>query len=144
MAITLDGTTGITTTNGDVYAEGNILGTVSQTSGVPTGSILEKGSNVNGEYVRYADGTQICWNYNAGSLASTSASGSLFRTTTEATWTFPKVFIVAPVVIAAPNITSRFGAVGAVTTTTADFRHFSAVTASGTVDTMVMATGRWF
>jgi phage baseplate assembly protein gpV len=144
MAITLDGTTGITTTNGDVYAEGNILGTVSQTSGVPTGSILEKGSNANGEYVRYADGTQICWNYNAGSLASTSASGSLFRTTTEVTWTFPKVFIVAPVVIASPNITSRFGAVGAVTTTTADFRHFSAVTAAATVDTMVTAIGRWF
>ena len=144
MPITLDGTSGITATDGLVYTRGNILGTVSQSAGVPTGAILEKGSNANGEYVRYADGTQICWNYNAGSLTSTTASGSLFRTTTEITWTFPKVFIVAPVAIASPNLTSRFSAVGAITTTSVDFRHFSAVTAAGAVETMVMAIGRWF
>ncbi|WP_244996094.1 hypothetical protein [Enterobacter kobei] len=38
----------------------DILGTVSQTGGVPTGAVIEKGSNSNGEYVRFADGTQIC------------------------------------------------------------------------------------
>jgi hypothetical protein len=37
-----------------------ILGAVSQTAGVPTGAIIERGSNANGEYVRFADGTQIC------------------------------------------------------------------------------------
>ena len=37
-----------------------LLGTVSQSGGVPTGAIIERGSNVNGEYVRFADGTQIC------------------------------------------------------------------------------------
>lgn|GEM_PF-1262624 len=44
-----------------VFHTGNILGTVSQSGGVPTGAIIERGSNANGEYVRYADGTQICW-----------------------------------------------------------------------------------
>jgi hypothetical protein len=43
------------------YNRGNILGTVSQSSGVPTGAIIERGANANGEYVRYADGTQLCW-----------------------------------------------------------------------------------
>ncbi|HHZ7017143.1 TPA: pyocin knob domain-containing protein [Pseudomonas aeruginosa] len=38
----------------------NILGTVSQSGGAPTGAIIERGSNANGEYVRFADGTQIC------------------------------------------------------------------------------------
>ncbi|MGI1292167.1 hypothetical protein [Enterobacter kobei] len=38
----------------------DILGTVSQSGGVPTGAVIEKGSNSNGEYVRFADGTQIC------------------------------------------------------------------------------------
>ncbi|MGI1294369.1 hypothetical protein ACIAEU_24470, partial [Enterobacter kobei] len=38
----------------------DVLGTVSQTGGVPTGAVIEKGSNSNGEYVRFADGTQIC------------------------------------------------------------------------------------
>lgn len=37
-----------------------LLGTVSQSGGVPTGAIIERGSNANGEFVRYADGTQIC------------------------------------------------------------------------------------
>jgi len=45
---------------GEIYGQGNILGTVSESSGVPTGAIIERGSNANGEYVKYADGTLIC------------------------------------------------------------------------------------
>ena len=44
----------------DLYRRSNILGTVSQSGGVPTGAIIERGSNANGQYVRYADGTQEC------------------------------------------------------------------------------------
>ena len=65
MSIILDGTNGITspdvvTNDGQVYAKENILGTVSQSAGVPTGAIIERDSNANGEYVKYADGTMIC------------------------------------------------------------------------------------
>lgn len=42
-----------------VYDQQTVLGTVSQVGGVPTGAIIERGSNANGEYVRWADGTQI-------------------------------------------------------------------------------------
>ncbi|MCP3177314.1 hypothetical protein MJO47_09405 [Desulfuromonas sp. KJ2020] len=42
-------------------AVADILGTVSQSGGVPTGAIIERGSNANGEYVKFADGTLICW-----------------------------------------------------------------------------------
>ena len=45
---------------GEIYGQGNILGTVSQSAGVPTGAIIESGSNANGEFVKYADGTMIC------------------------------------------------------------------------------------
>lgn len=38
----------------------NILGPVSQSAGVPTGAIIERGGNANGQYIKYADGTQIC------------------------------------------------------------------------------------
>nr|WP_319484517.1 DUF2793 domain-containing protein [uncultured Cohaesibacter sp.] len=48
-----------------IYSQGNILGTTAQSSGVPTGAIIERGSNANGDYVRFADGTQICTNANA-------------------------------------------------------------------------------
>ena len=62
MSIILDGTNGITspdvvTNDGQVYAKENILGTVSESGGVPTGAIIERGSNANGEFVKYADGT---------------------------------------------------------------------------------------
>ena len=43
------------------FAPGNLLGTVSQSGGTPTGAVIERGSNANGEYVRFADGTQICF-----------------------------------------------------------------------------------
>lgn len=42
------------------FRRGTLLGTVSQSAGVPTGAVIERGSNANGEYVRFADGTQIC------------------------------------------------------------------------------------
>lgn len=41
-------------------ASADILGTVSQSGGVPTGAIIERGANANGEYVKFADGTMIC------------------------------------------------------------------------------------
>lgn len=41
-------------------ARADILGSVSQSGGVPTGAIIEKGSNSNGEYTKFADGTLIC------------------------------------------------------------------------------------
>lgn len=69
----------------DFFNQGNIVGTVSQSGGIPTGAVVERGSNANGDYVRFADGTQIC-------TASTGGGSSLF------TWTFPAAFVAAPVV----------------------------------------------
>lgn len=43
------------------YSRSNAVGAVGQTSGTPTGAVIERGSNANGEYTRYADGTQECW-----------------------------------------------------------------------------------
>lgn len=38
-----------------------IVGSVSQTGGLPGGALIERGSNSNGQFVRFADGTQIAW-----------------------------------------------------------------------------------
>ncbi len=72
-----------------MYHTGNILGTVSQAGGVPTGAIIERGSNANGEYTRYADGTQICWG--ARTLNAVPAGGS-----TSVSITFPAAFSAVP------------------------------------------------
>lgn len=44
----------------DLYKKRNILGAVSQSGGVPTGGVIERGSNVNGEYTKFADGSMVC------------------------------------------------------------------------------------
>lgn len=69
-----------------IFTSGSLVGTVSETGGVPTGAGIERGSNGNGSYVRYADGTMICWR-----TLTASASAAV-------TWTFPAAFVAAPVV----------------------------------------------
>jgi len=43
-----------------LYDQGNVIGTVSQSGGVATGALFESGSNANGTYSKFADGTLIC------------------------------------------------------------------------------------
>jgi len=60
----------------DFFNQGNIVGTVSQSGGVPTGAVVERGSNANGEYVRFADGAQICtFNATLSGVTSTVVGG---------------------------------------------------------------------
>ena len=56
------GTAGVLPDAAGVHSaiRGLAVGTVSQSGGVPTGAIIQRGSNANGEFVRFADGTQIC------------------------------------------------------------------------------------
>jgi hypothetical protein len=65
------------------FRRGNILGTVSQSGGVPTGAIIERGSNANGEFVRFADGTQMCWR------KATLPDIDTWGTTTDANFALP-------------------------------------------------------
>lgn len=64
----------------EVYTAGSILGTVSQSGGVPTGAVIEYGSNGNGKYTRFADGTQICTHH-------FGVNGTTHN------WTFPAAFV---------------------------------------------------
>lgn len=57
----------------------DIVGNVWQSGGNPTGAIIERGSNANGEYTKYADGTIECWGRFPGeTFACTTARGALF------------------------------------------------------------------
>jgi hypothetical protein len=59
--------------------------------------ISASGSNANGDYVQFADGTQICWGTFSGTLDVTTAGGGAFRNgSTTAVVTFPSAFISAP------------------------------------------------
>jgi hypothetical protein len=55
--------------------------------------ITESGENANGRYVKFDDGTQICWSFiNLGSISITSTIGALYGTS-NLTWYLPSVFI---------------------------------------------------
>lgn len=127
----------------------NLLGTVSQSGGVPTGAVIEAGSNANGIYVRFADGSQICQGVELTGAVLSTASGSLFVGNADTAWTFPAVFSAAPVVVCSTRRTAGSGSVlfggaaNAHTTTTGYFRPLS--TATGPTPAMIgLAFGRWF
>lgn len=128
------------------YRRGNVLGAVTQASGVPTGGLIERGSNANGQFTRWADGTQICWQtltvngaINAGLLGG-------FRNTGQ-TWVYPAVFATAPALNGAPaNLNSLAVVTSNVGPTAASVFH-TAFASQGTAADLVatlVAVGRWF
>ncbi len=66
------------------YGPANVVGTVSEVEGVPTGAVIESGQNENGHYVRYADGTQIMIVRDVSKSAAIAAGATL-----SGTWTYP-------------------------------------------------------
>lgn len=91
------------------YSNGSILGAVSQVGGVPTGAIIERGSNANGEYVRFADGAQICYGTNASLTTADTVEGSFFRNLNPTTLNYPASFIIAPHAVPFVNKANQAG-----------------------------------
>lgn len=72
----------------------NLLGTVSLSGGVPSGAVFQYGSNANGNFLRFADGTQICWFEIPLGIVTQNGAGTYsdpYRTNF-ANWTFPVAF----------------------------------------------------
>jgi hypothetical protein len=87
----------------------DIFGIVSQSGGVPTGAIIESGSNANGRYVKFADGTMICTHLSGTGVTSSAAAGQIFISGAT-TFTFPVAFTSAPRVVGASVFTHPNGA----------------------------------
>lgn len=132
-----------------VYQRNNIYGTVSQTSTVPTGAIIEYGTNANGEYIRYADGTQIAWKTVSPGVATNSATGSLFQSSGWGSGSFPATFAATPVVTHSGKPGAVNGwtlcAVNPTSSNWGTYRFVAAVTDADTTGTgKLMAIGRWY
>ncbi|MGV8987826.1 MAG: pyocin knob domain-containing protein [Cypionkella sp.] len=112
----------------------SLLGTVAQSGGVPTGGVIERGSNANGEYARFADGSLECY---ATQTASTSAG---------VTWTFPSPFIAAPVVTgnAIAMVLSSLCLDASPTTAAVTFSARDKTDARRADTCHLVAVGRWF
>jgi hypothetical protein len=86
-----------------------MVGAVSQTGGAPTGAIIERGSNSNGEYTKFADGTLICWfTRSAESTANNSSGGTTnLYFSSEVGLTFPATFVgITPTVTPSATLSS--------------------------------------
>lgn len=113
-----------------------ILGTVAQSAGLPTGALIERGSNANGEYVRFADGTQIC----TLDVVLTPVAGVL----TSATKNFPATFVAAPMASGDPRTSAdTIQKCWAASSATAAAVYLLRTSASETT-VAVIAIGRWF
>ena len=137
--------------NGLLEIGGNVgvLGILDATGLKLGGSnIVESGSNANGDWIRYADGTQICWmKLEVTDQALNTALGGLF--TGIRVVTYPVIFIGgAPVVTCTRFQWSTGGGWGTVnnaTTSSCTIRGYEVTSrASGTI-TYIYATaiGRW-
>lgn len=117
------------------YGPGNLLGSVTQAGGVPTGAVIERGANANGEYARLADGTQIC---TGSSFTITSGGGTV--------WTYPASFFVTPKIsVIALTGSPRTVTIAARSSSSVDvtaWDHNGSNTVSTAADLLVI--GRWF
>lgn len=118
----------------NLYHAGSLLGPVSQSGGQPTGAVIESGSTVDGDYTRWADGTQVCRHR----LTSSAAGGQ--------GWTYPAGFVAAPQVLATAQAAgnARIATVSAITATGADLHGWTPAGARSAVALELLATGRWF
>jgi len=126
-----------------VFTHASAVGVVSQTAGNPTGALMERGSNANGTFVRFADGTMICTHnvmLSGGGAATISGS-----------WTFPSSYAAAPAVTytstSAPAAGTRERSLwqntGVVVRTLS--MSLNSNWPAGTSETVTaMAIGRWF
>jgi len=61
------------------------------------GVVVDSGSNSNGRYIRFSDGTQICWFNDTRSINASTTTGTQTRWNSKA-FTFPAAFNAVPVI----------------------------------------------
>lgn len=127
------------------YHRGNILGPVAQAAGQPAGAVIERGANANGEYVRFADGTQICVT-TAQVVDLTTAMDALYTTAAIQQVALPAAFVSTATMVAmvcGTNTENAWGVARTITTTMLNWRAWRTSAVPGQ-QFRLMAIGRWF
>lgn len=120
----------------------DMVGTCTQVSGAATGSIIERGVNGQGEYIRFADGTQICWGTtNSASLPANTSTGTLISLPVA----FANTWFIVQSVAQPISTWDWYGVVSAGATATAQIEVVcrNGATAQSCVCRW-MAIGRWY
>ncbi len=132
MPIELAGSTGITTPG-------------MESTGMPTvggDAVVESGSNSDGEWTRWADGTQLVRSMTAAdSMDVNDAHGSIYRSTS-VSLNYPQPFTVALGSYASDTTSSNVWAGARSGTTVATLTLFYSVSITGRTG-VISTTGRW-
>lgn len=138
------------------YGPTNVVGTVAEQNGTPSGAVIERGETATGSFTRFADGTQIC----TGDLQL--VYDAIFSL--QGDWVFPKPFVngtafptgILSMGQSVSTMTPSLNQVGAVMWGNSgdvnnvcrfELRRVSGTTSFSTSDMAVvraMAIGRWF
>ena len=109
------------------------------------GHIIESGDNANGNYVRFADGTQICW-INEFFVTTPGTVTYLLGT-----WTFPAEYVSFPAVVSTlksmvgtqPYFAYATEAVDGATSVLLRYLHHNNEPKTGSQYARCIAIGRW-
>jgi len=126
-----------------------IVGTASQSGGIPTGAIFERGSNANGEWTKFADGTMICRGLKDLGTQSFIAVGNVFYTGAFSGMSFPQVFSSPPetcvgIISSGGLAWASQGSAFPTTTATPGFFILNPAASSISVTAIWTAIGRWY
>ena len=130
------------------YGPGNVVGPVAEAGGVPTGAVIERGSNASGNYTRWADGTQICSFVTPVLVCDNFVSFNMFYGSPSFQWTFPAAFIAEPIIGATAQRST--GSVAHFATIAGSYGplrtlvYLVAASDTSTGSIHLTATGRWF
>lgn len=137
----------------EIYTTKNSVGAVSQTGGIPTGALLQRGTTTTGTFSKYACGTLICSGWSTTAATASAAAGGVFIGSGFTNFTFPHAFSSPP----ACSDASRFqisggagagnsrgwGTIGVVTATTVSHIVYGHASTSSMYPGYV-AHGRWY
>lgn len=124
----------------------NMVGTVAAQGEAPAlfSAVIERGSNSNGQFVKFADGTLICWSSRSTTLSMAPYSSGLY--VGDFIWFFPAQFNggVGPVCGShADSVTKGWVSCSALSTTQATINCYSASSGNSGTLTLFSAIGRW-
>ncbi|MGF6669114.1 hypothetical protein ABIA53_002784 [Pseudomonas monsensis] len=125
-----------------------IVGTVSQSGGLPTGALMEYGTNSGGEFWKFASGLMICTKKVA--LGATSfAAGPIFTCVSSAVGAMPAVFAANPYVVANGISDASGGGWGSCyvnwsASTWGSWAIYTEVSRSSASTLNLIAIGKWF
>jgi len=132
---------------GELYSRDSILGTVSQSGGIPTGAIIERGSNANGEYVRFADGTLEVTKVLTGTFDASTPYGSVFVSSLFQGGDMAATSVSAPAVTITAETSASSSYMIEGESSASSFSGFyitGFVAISGTYRASLTSKGRWF